>query len=137
MLSLLYFVLGTAIFVVFIHDFRRLVAKLFELPGVKLLLPLFIVTSLIFFNEPTVFWILLQMQIALLTGVSYLTDLIPLKEGAQRVAYVIALLFLTLLPEFIMDFWERKQVIKQFSNTRIVSVFIWIIASIFFVLSLY
>jgi len=134
--SLVLFVLVAAILVIFLHDFGKMLKKLFAIPGVALFLPLFLVSWVVVTFEQFFLWILLKIQIFLVASVSFLASLLPFTWGANMVAGVVLLMALTLLPMAAVHVWNKRRMFQAVPNVWLVGLFIWLALSMLLSLSL-
>ena len=130
--TLLLVVFCSAILVFFSREFGAFFKKIFAIPGVKLLLPLLLVTGLIVYFETWVLFGLLYLKIALHNLQAFIEAILPFKMGAESTASIIILFGLTLLPVYALNFHSKRKTYEAFKHSVMVSIIIWLLLAIIF-----
>lgn len=129
--SLALIVLCTSTVVFFADEFASLIKKISHIPGVKLFVPLLLVSWLIEIYEDWLLWLLLQCKEGLHYLLHYTVD--ELFSNKQIIAWVhVALLYLfATLPAWILLLWSKlRNMPKPWSYTYWAGSFIWLIVSV-------
>lgn len=124
--SLVFFVLVAAILVIFLHDFGKLLKKLFAIPGVALFFPLLLVSYILVSFESFFLWLLLKIQIALIGTIAYIAAWLPFTLGADVLVSVVLLMVITFLPMLAIQEWNRRRMFQAIPNVWMFGMFIWI-----------
>ena len=134
--SLVFFVLVAAILVIFLHDFGKLLKKLFAKPWFALFVPLLMVSYTLVTFESFFVWLLVKAQIYLISAVEFLASLLPFTIGASSTAAVILLMLVTFLPMGGIMIWNKRRMFQAVPNVWMVGLFTWLIVSTLLGLSL-
>nr|HAT8712897.1 hypothetical protein [Legionella jordanis] len=134
LLTIALVVLGCAIVVMFSAEFARGFKKLFNISGMKLLLPLIFASALVVYYEYWISWGLLITKWLLHQAAAYLSKLFPFMQGIG-VAEVLLLWMLSTVPVLALDFWMKKQTFEPFRYPFITSLIIWLLAAILLTVS--
>jgi hypothetical protein len=134
--TLLVVVFGSAIFIFFSKEFGQFFKKIVAIPGVKLLLPLIVVTGLIVYFETLVLFALLYLKIALQNLVMLIEAILPFKTGAQSLVSIIILFGFTMLPIYALNYWSKRKTYEVFQHSLLLSIVIWLLLAIIFSVNL-
>lgn len=126
-LALLVFI--SAITVAFSKEFGGLFKKFFAIPGVKLILPLLIMTLLVIHFEPWVLWALLYIKFTLHSSIDWLAALLPFETGAKIIASVLLMMGITILPVIAFNAWIKYKTYQNYHHDWLLSLFIWLLLS--------
>ena len=115
----------------FSQEFTRLFKKIFAIPGVKLILPLFLASFIIIFYEEFGQWLLVRFQIFLHKVVVKLDMILPFKTGFISLGRIISLFIIASVPIWIAE-WSaiRKKYQAPHSGTYWLGFVLWIVAAI-------
>lgn len=108
MLLALVVLLG-AIIVLFSEEFIKSFKKLWAIKGAKLLLPLFAASWFIYTFDFWFLWVIFYLSEFLHFILAFLIRLMPFQQGAKSVALVILLIFFSVVPVLIIDFFTRRK----------------------------
>jgi len=128
-------VLICSITVMFSQEFGRLFKKIFAIPGMKLILPLAVLTTLIVNYEDWVLWSLIKSQNFLLDLTILLANGMPFDTGAASIANILVLIALTLLPVFAFNVWYQRKNYHLFPYSYLVSTVIWLFVAVLLTLT--
>ena len=124
-------VLSTSIFIIFLDEFMRLFERFFALPGVKLLFPLLLASTIVEIFEHLERWILIHLKILMHQTVHQLATFLPFKTGAEVFTEIVFLFLWVSIPIWFL-FWHTKQKVEWHPQTYqwIIGVTIWVIAAV-------
>lgn len=131
LISLAVVVFASSIAVFFSDEWTALYKKMIVIPGVKLLVPLIILSIFVEKYQSGGYGVLLWFSAVFSQSVLLLTKLVPFKTGAIPVAKIIYLCLLACLPAWI--FWlmaRRKGIVDVWSTPYRLGVALWILAAI-------
>ena len=132
-ISLVVFCASIAAF--FAQEFGRLFKKFFALPGVKLLLPLILASSLLIIYEEFEYWLLLQFQQTLHQLIFKLDNAVPF-EGSLSLSRIISLFIIASFPIWIAKWSVRRKKYKNpYSGMYWLGLVLWVIAAILLTVS--
>ncbi len=126
MLTISLVVFVCAIVVFFSKEFGNTIKKIMSIPGMKLILPLAIVTLVIVYLEAEVLWCLTKLQLIVLVVRDKLAHLLPLQRMANYLATLLVLMSLSFLPVVAIDYWYRRKSIHGFRYINLTIVLIWL-----------
>lgn len=130
LLTLALVVLGASIAVFFSQEFIRTFKKIFAIRGVKLFLPLFFASWLIFTFDYWVMWFFYYYRELLQTALNFLIQIIPFHQAATQVALVILLTAVSVLPVIAIDFFMRRKNYKEYKYPYTTSAIIWLLSAV-------
>ncbi|WP_131782347.1 hypothetical protein [Legionella gresilensis] len=119
-------ILGSAILVFFSAEFGNMIKKIMAIPGVKLLLPLTLVSWFIISSEAWILWGLLFVKIGLHTAVSWLAKIMPFPGWKERLATFFVIYLITLIPLSIIYWRKKKRPFFYKSSYWIITALIWV-----------
>ena len=132
-MSMLFFmiVMFTAIIGFFSKEFIHLFTRVFSIPGVKLVLPLLIVSLVVESYVLWGWWGLSSLRSILSSLENRLSYLIPFQTGVMIISRAAVLTVLACIPMWLAKFSTRKKPMSraQYYACR-VSAFIWVVAVI-------
>lgn len=127
-------ILSSAIFVMFLDEFRRLFKKISSIPGVKLFLPLLLGSWFILTFEEGGLRFLLWAQGLFHRSIQWMSTLTPFHHGSISMVETIHLVFLALLPITCVvlkgHFQKGHRVAQSTLLTRYLGLVLWIIGVI-------
>ncbi|KTD50177.1 hypothetical protein Lqui_1502 [Legionella quinlivanii] len=132
LLTLALVVFCSAIIVFFAEEFGGVAKKIFAIPGVKLILPLLIASSIVALYEDWIVWILLINKYAFHSAMSSIASLFPFEQFAAETVQILFLLILTLVPPFIFITLRKRKTILPFPYTWLICLLLWLFFSILF-----
>ena len=110
MLSVFAIIILTSGFVLFFLDeFSRLYDKIFLIPGMKILLPLFAASWLVEASGEWSLWFLLRIWTFLNYFVTYLTSLFPTSSYANALVRIIILCSFSAVPIWVGKFKSKSK----------------------------
>lgn len=122
------FVLSITILLFFAKEFSELFKKIISIPGVILIVPLFLVSLLVEAYEPFFLWLLLQFKKGLHSFLQMVSQSIPIHP---KMAHIILLVLCGIVPFLILRTWEKINKITFIrSVTYITGVIVWITAAV-------
>ncbi len=124
-------VLCTAIIGFFSKEFIHFFTWLFSIPGVKVILPLLMVSLVVESDVLWSWWGLSSLHSLLTVVEQKLSYLLPFQSGVLFVSRVILLTVLACIPMWIAQFIARKNPISNSPyNARRVSAIVWVVSVI-------
>ncbi len=131
LVSIALIVLISSIVVFFAREFGELFKKIFKIPGLKLLLPLFVASTLLIVYEVFVHWLLLRLQKIVHQLIVKLATILPFEKGALFIARIILLFMIGSLPIWI-EAWSdfRKTYKEPHSGIYWIGMMLWIITAV-------
>ncbi|MGQ3890347.1 hypothetical protein ACQUW5_15225 [Legionella sp. CNM-1927-20] len=120
-------ILGSAILVFFSAEFGNMIKKVMAIRGVKLFLPLTLVSWFVISSEAWILWGLLFLKIGLHTTVSWLAKIMPFQGWKESLATFILIYLITLIPLSIIYWRKKKRPFFHKSNLWIIPACIWIL----------
>lgn len=126
-------ILSAATLVFFAEEFASAVKRLFAIPGVKLLLPLILVSYLLS-GEPEVLSLLRALRDFFDLLSQGMASFLPEYSILRMACQVLALWLLTSLPVWIADAWTWRKTFKPFPYKGIFEAMLWLLWAILFVL---
>ena len=128
MLALLVFF--SAIILLFANEFERFIQKAVSIPGVKLFVPLIMVSFLIEQYENWCVWFVLECQIQLHNAVQLVVGLLPFQLGAVLLSNVLFLFLLACLPMCLVWLMEKRhKIFRMPISPSYFGYILWIIAA--------
>ena len=125
-LTIILLILSSAVLIFFAREFAEAFRTVFAVPGVKLVLPLLLVTQLIFWIEP---WFLFAIQSLcdfLLLLQQSLASFFLVSRITQFLTQAIVICLLTVLPVWILDAWSFRRTFKPFPYKPILAAMLWL-----------
>lgn len=136
-LTIALIVLLSSIAAFFSQEFARLVKRIFDIPGAKLILPLIAASFILEVYEDWGHWFLIWLQAAMHQLVYQLASLAPFKTGSIHLA---RMLFLFVLASVPMWFFHLKAIKKRSYHPHTFAYYagllLWIIGSILLTVSI-
>ena len=128
-ISLVVFCASIAVF--FAQEFGRVFKKILAIPGAKLLLPLFLASSLIIIYEEIGHWLLLRVQITLHQLIFKLDTVVPFETGSISLTRIISLFIIGSLPIWVSH-WSAlsKKNQEPHAGTYWIGLVLWIFAAV-------
>lgn len=123
-----------AIIVFFSEEWTNVFKKIFAIRGMKLLLPLFLVSMLVVYYDPWITWALLETKRFL----HHIAEIITNKLNhryALWVANVAILMGISVLPVFIANFWIKHKSFEAFRHAFFTSMMLWLLVAILLTVS--
>lgn len=130
LLTLAMVVLFASIAVFFSQEFIRTFKKIFAIKGVKLFLPLFLASWLIFTFDYWSLWCVYYYREILQAILIFLIQIMPFQQAAEPIALIILLTVISVLPVFLIDFFMRKKTFKGYKYPNVTSALILIVSSV-------
>lgn len=134
LLTLALVVLFGAILVFFSEEFGKTIKKLFAIKGAKLIIPLFVVSWLIFSFDFWVLWAILYLRDMLHAVLNFLVQIMPFQKWAVQVVQVFMLTFLSVVPVLILNFISQKKTYKSYKHPYLTSGVIWILSVVLIII---
>ncbi len=125
----------SAFVMLFSKEIIDLVKKVLAIRGMKLVMPLLLVTGLIIKIEPYILIALLYIQESLLVVVKALAGSMHMGVGGFILADVLLLLGLSVIPVLALEYWKQKTTMYPYKYPYFTSMLIWIFISILLVTS--
>lgn len=119
-------VFACAIVVFFSREFGNSIKKIMSVPGMKLILPLFLVTFVLVYFEPEVLWSLTKLQAMLLLLTQNLAFILPFGKMANATANLLVLMCLSLLPVLAINLWYKRKTYYPLPYAGLTITLIWI-----------
>lgn len=129
-LTLALVVFFAAILVLFSQEFIRLFKRIFAVKGAKLLLPLAFASWFVYTFDYWGLWGIYYYREFLQTLVAFLMDLMPFHVGANAIATIILLTFISVAPVFLIKFILWKKHYKHYQYPYLTSTLIWLISAV-------
>lgn len=136
LLTIALVVLGSSILVFFSQEFGAVIKMLFNIPGVKLILPTALVSLLVAYYEPWVLWALLALKATLHGLAKAITDILPFETGDWLVAEILLLMIITMVPVLLINLWSIKKTFERFKHPYLLSSILWITTAVLLVMEL-
>lgn len=130
LLTLALVVLFASIAVFFAQEFITMFKKLFAIKGVKLFLPLFIASWLVYTLDYWALWIVYYYREILMVGVNLLVKILPFQRYAESISIIILLFIISTVPVFLIDQLQRKRTYKGYHYPNVTSILIFIVSSV-------
>ncbi|MBN9226889.1 MULTISPECIES: hypothetical protein [Legionella] len=134
LLTLALVILFGAILVFFSEEFGKTIKKLFAIKGAKLIIPLFVVSWLIFSFDFWVLWAILYLRDMLHAVLNFLVQIMPFQKWAVQVVQVFMLTFLSVVPVLILNFISQKKTFKSYKHPYLTSGIIWILSVVLIII---
>lgn len=128
-------IIGFAIAVFFSQEFAKLFKKIFAVPGMRLVLPLFLLTTLIVYYEEIVFLGLSFIQSNFHAFSRKLAAMLPFNKAALALVKIFLLVIFSLIPVLGLTYWMRKKMHQPFNYSYLTSSLIWIFCAILLTIS--
>lgn len=136
MLVMALLVLGTAIVVFFSQEFADAIKKFFSIPGMKLFIPLIIVSWVYERYEPWVLWCLLYIQKALHRLTHHVAGTLPFPNWAITHAKIVTLVVFAIAPIGLCYTLTRLKGLREPNPAGyLIGIILWMVAAILFVVS--
>lgn len=119
-----------AITVFFSQEFLGFFKKIFAIKGMKLFLPLFIASWLVFTFDHWGLWGIYYYRQILSYVLVFLVDIMPFSYMAEHVALIILLATISVLPVYLIDLSLRKRSFKRYQYPQVTSLFLFIVTSL-------
>lgn len=132
-LTLIFAILGTFVFLFFLQEVMAAWQKLWSKPAVKLLLPLIVVTWILFRNQVLFIWFLWWIAVFYLKLTQGFAYFVPLNWVTQMLTGTLALWLFAILPAWILDALHFRKVFTSSPHSPFVSAMLWILVSILLV----
>jgi hypothetical protein len=129
-------VFACAIVVFFSKEFGNSIKKIMSIPGMKLILPLLLVTYLLVFFEPEVLWCLTKLQAMLLLLTQNLASILPFENMANATANLLVLMSLALLPVLAVNIWYKRKTYYPLPYAGLIITLIWIFVAVLLAMGL-
>ncbi|MBA3537331.1 MAG: hypothetical protein H0T84_12115 [Tatlockia sp.] len=129
-------VFACAIAVFFSKEFGNSIKKLMSIPGMKLLLPLFLVTFLLVYFEPEVLWCLTKLQAMILVLTQNIASILPFEKFANATAGLLVLMSLTFLPVLAINIWYKRKTYYPLPFAGLTITLIWIFVAVLLAMGL-
>ncbi|KTD32990.1 hypothetical protein Lnau_2638 [Legionella nautarum] len=126
MLKVALVVLLSSIVVFFSKEFSDLFKKIFAIAGMKLLLPLLLVTALIVNFEPWIYMLLTHIQGFLWALSTKLASWMPFQRGANYVANILVLMAFSFLPVMGLQYWVKRKSYHSFPYEGLTITVLWL-----------
>lgn len=123
--SLSLLILCCAIIVMFSQEIIDLIKKIIALHGMKILLPLFLISFVSINYESWVIWILLWIRWGLAIAIYYIASILNFFSGLLF-AKLLILVTLTITPVVIINFWTQRKSFSPFYHAFFTSMIIWL-----------
>lgn len=130
MLKVALVVLLSSIVVFFSKEFTDLFKKIVAIPGMKLLLPLLLATTLIVNFEPWIYMLLTHIQGFLRALSAKLTSWMPFQRGANYLANSLVLMSFTFLPVLSLQYWIKRKTYRSFSYIGLTITILWLFLAV-------
>ncbi|CEK09791.1 hypothetical protein [Legionella hackeliae] len=123
-----------AIMVFFSQEWSNFLKKIFAIRGMKLLLPLFVVSFLLVYYEAWVSWGLLTTKWCLHQAADWIASQLPF-DFALPVANIILMMGLAVFPVVLANFWIKRKSFEPFQYAFVTSMNIWLLVAILLTVS--
>ncbi len=130
MLTIALVVFGCAIMVFFSKEFGNSIKKIFSIPGMKLLLPLILVSFFIIFFKFEVLWFLTKLQAFLFALVQNLSSLLPFQNIDYPLANILVLMGLSALPVLAINLWYKRKTYHPYKYIGLTMTVIWLFVAV-------
>ncbi|OCH96975.1 hypothetical protein A8135_04910 [Legionella jamestowniensis] len=134
LLTIALVVFSCAILVFFSQEWANFLKKMFAIRGMKLLLPLFIVSLLVVYYEIWVSWGLLRIKWGLHYLAAIIESWLPI-TFALFIANLILLMGLAVLPVALANIWIKHKSFESFKYAFVTSMIIWLLVAILLTVS--
>lgn len=128
LLTLALVVLVSSIVVFFSEEFIKAFKKIFAIKGVKLFLPLFAASWIIYNFSFWFLWAIFYTREILHDVLNFLIRIMPFQKGAESVALVFMLAFLSVVPTLFLDVWLRRKNFRGYQHPYALSSLIFILS---------
>lgn len=125
LLTLAVVVLLTAIFALFSDEIAHAVGRMKTIPGVSLLVPLFVVSLGVFYFQDMLLWISMMVRNTLNAWISQGASLLPSPFNHEIFLVILGLVCLAVLPSIIITVWRRYKILPPFEYHWVLSSFLW------------
>jgi hypothetical protein len=126
-----FIVLCAAIVVLFSQEFASVFKKIFAIPGVKLFLPLFVVSLLVEYYQAMGIWFLLFYKDYLHIFLHYLVSVLPFAKGAITFVHILYLFVIACVPIWILYGWAwHKKRPKPWTHAYQLGFICWLTAAV-------
>lgn len=135
-LTLALVVLVAAIVVLFSQEFIQLFKKIFAIKGAKLVLPLLVISWLIYTFDYLVLLVIYYYSDALNSVITFLSNLLPFQTGAYPIVMILVLTTISVVPVIALEHYLWKKNYKHYQYPYLTSTLIWIASSIVLIMTL-
>ena len=136
MVTLTLMIFISAIILFFSKEFKNMFKKLFAIPGMPLLLPLFFATLVVIDYETQILWGILILISALQSLVLTVSQWFSFGKISLTIVSILVLMIISLLPVFALEWWVRQRSYRAFHYGYIITAIIWLIVMIFLAVGL-
>jgi hypothetical protein len=124
-------VLSASVAIFFSEEFYNAFKKLFEIKGIKLLLPLSIASWAVCSFDYGSIWFIFFCSLLVEGTVSFLVSIMPFQEFSVPISLIMALFVLSIVPVFLIDFIFGKRTYKgRYQYIHISSIFIFVVSAV-------
>lgn len=131
LLTLALIIFFSSILVVFSKEFIQLFKKIFSIKGSKLVIPLLIVSWVIYSFNVLFLSLLFYLREVLNNIVLFIVKMVPFHQGATSFSLIILLTLLSTVPIIIIDIFSRRRKgykrYTRYKHPYLTSTLIWII----------
>ena len=120
-------ILCSAIIIFFSQEFAAVFKKMFALPGVKILLPLLVLTQLLFSMESWTLFFLVGIHRFFNLLSQGLSSFLPANPLVFMASQIMSLWLLTVLPGWIFNAWSLRKTFKPFPHSVFLGVMLWLL----------
>lgn len=130
LLSLAMVVFFASIMVFFSQEFIRTFKRIFAIKGAKTIIPLAIASWAIYTFDYWFLWVIYYCREFLQASLTLLTHIMPFQKEAESVALILLLMFVSVVPVYLLDWFLRFRTYKPYKYNYLTSTIILITSSI-------
>ncbi|MDI9819738.1 MULTISPECIES: hypothetical protein [unclassified Legionella] len=123
-----------SITVFFTQEIANVLKKVFAAPGMPVVIPLLLASSLIAYYEDWVVWGLLAIKTLLHRMASLIASWLPF-NGALLVANILVLMICSVLPVAVANFWVKHKRFESFNHAFFINMLLWLLLTILLTVS--
>jgi hypothetical protein len=130
LISLVLVVFGASIAIFFADEWARLFARIWRIPGSRLLLPLAVVSWLIEKYEDWGHWFLIWCQARIQWFEHQIQALLPFQVGSSHLIRITSLFLSATMPVWFFHYLAKRQGPFMQSNAYRLGVAIWVVMAL-------
>lgn len=129
-MTLLLLILGAAILIFFSTEFAGMAKRILDLPGMKLCLPLVLISWLIERYAFWVLWGLLWLQKGLWDTQAYLSEVFSFSRFKMEMAQGSLLLLAAMIPFLLLRWLKKRKPYNPSNRIWFYSTLVWLVVAI-------
>ncbi|MFI4963633.1 MAG: hypothetical protein ACHP6H_07245 [Legionellales bacterium] len=123
-----------SIMVFFSQEFIRLFKRVMSVPGATLVLPLALVSWVVYAFDYWLLWGVFYYRECLQYIYRFLIRMLPFPQYAPSVALVLLMTLISVLPIYLLNWYSRKQTYHPYKYPYVTSSIIWTVTAILIII---